>query len=302
MLTLFSRRWQRVAIAVFLVNWIAVFCFLPNHAWRTRKYDVPIKSPWLESVKDGRYLVISRSPVTFVSNEYLERNFSDYWGTDNLLGYEPLVPRVNATVLLGRPMTYLERFAGSYNGAVDQSLLDTPEDLEREICPARPQAGLRFRETCGGRLPEAGGEARLDIMGRPEGSAPCAVGDASADAGPAAGIRWVEHINSIDVDLSQWPGRELIFAFAANRGLETCIAGHCSPVGNPADGLIRVDVPPGTRHVRLVYHNALFLPSVIIALVTLMVYGLLLFRSRRANRKGADKHDTYVPVTPGQGG
>jgi len=286
-LTLFNRRWQRVAIAVFLLNWIVVFCFLPNHAWRTRKYDVPIRSPWAECVKDGRYLVISRSPVTFVSNEYLERNFSDYWGTDNLLGYEPLVPRVNATVLLGRPMTYLERFAGSYGGVVDQPLLTHLKTWSVKYVLLGPTRAFNS-----GKLAAAGFQKQAEKQGWTLWKDPNALprvrwSNASGSSSPSAGIRWVEHVNSIDVYLSQWPGQQLIFAFAADHGLETCLSGHCSPVSNSSDGLIRVNVPPGTRHVRLVYHNAFFLPSAIIALMTLIGYGLLLFRSRRANPKGA---------------
>jgi hypothetical protein len=115
----------------------------------------------------------------------------------------------------------------------------------------------------------------------------------SADRSAAGeGIQWFFNVNSIEVSLSKWPGRELVFAFAANQGLETCIAGHCSPVVKSDDGLVRVDVPPGTRHVRLVYHNAVFLPALFIALSTLVVYVVLLLRERRANctrlRVGSD--------------
>ena len=300
-LTLFSRRWQRIAIAVLLVNWILVFCFLPNHAWRTRKYHVPLKSPWTASVKDGRYLVISRNAVTSISDEFLERNFAEYWGLDNLLGYEPLVPRLNGTVLLGRPMTYLGMFSGSYDGAVDQPLL---EHLKRWsvryvlVGPGRAYVSPK--------LAAAGYQVQVEKQGWTLWKDPKALprvrwGDVSAEAGPATGIRWVEHVNSIDVDLSQWPGRQLVFAFAANHGLETCIGGHCTPVGKSPDGLIRVDVPPGTRQVRLVYHNALLLPSAVIALVTLIGYGLLVFRSRK-KQKSDNAHGVLSPAHQGQSG
>ena len=296
-LTLFSRRWQRIAIGVLLINWTVVFCFLPNHAWRTRKYHVPLKSPWTASVKDGRYLVISRSPVTSVSDEYVERNYSDIWGLDNFLGYEPLVPRPNGPVLIGRPMSELARSGGSYDGAVDQPLLEHLKLWSVRYVLVGPD-----RAYVSGKLSEAGYQRQAEKQGWTLWKDPNALprvrwGDTRATAGPATGIHWVEHVNSIDVDLSQWPGRQLVLAFAANHGLETCIAGHCSPVGDSADGLIRVDVPPETRQVRLVYHNALFLPSVIIALFTLIIYGLLLFRSRRANRKGAEGYTSASPAS-----
>jgi hypothetical protein len=100
----------------------------------------------------------------------------------------------------------------------------------------------------------------------------------------------------MDVYLSQWPGRQMIFAFAANQGLETCISGDCSPDGESADSLIRADVPPGTHHGQLVHDNALFLPSVIVTLITLLVYGLLLFRDQWANREGARDHAPTPPA------
>jgi len=51
--------------------------------------------------------------------------------------------------------------------------------------------------------------------------------------------------------------------------------------------------------VRLVYHNALFLPSIIIALITLMGYGFLLFRSRKANRRVAGERTSASPGASG---
>jgi hypothetical protein len=121
-LTLFGRRWQRIAIAVFVINWTAVFCFLPIHAWRTRKYHVPLQSPWQESLKDGRYLVVSQGSVRTVSMELVERNYSGSWGLDNLLGYEPLVLRLNATLLVGKPLSEWETNGGNYMGDVDPAL------------------------------------------------------------------------------------------------------------------------------------------------------------------------------------
>lgn len=106
-----------------------------------------------------------------------------------------------------------------------------------------------------------------------------------ASAGSGAGIRRVEHVNSIDVELSQCPSRQLVFAFDANPGLKACITGHSRSVARSSDGLIRVDVLPGTRHVRLIYRNALLFPSMLVALATLSCYLLLLFRERRSSAR-----------------
>ncbi len=98
-----------------------------------------------------------------------------------------------------------------------------------------------------------------------------------ARAGPAAdaGIRWVISANSIDITLSQCMGRQLVLAFAANPGLETCVEKHCQGVVKSPDSLVKIEVPPGTRNVRLVYHNNLFLPAIAIALATLVSLALL---------------------------
>ncbi len=125
-------------------------------------------------------------------------------------------------------------------------------------------------------------------------------GDVPAGTGADAGIRWAEHVNSIDVDLSEWPGLQLVFAFVSNHGLETCIENRCAPVAQSADGLIRVNVPPRTQHVRLVYHCALLLPSVLIALATLTVYLLILFRGRKSGAN-QDLGPEHLPIaTPAQ--
>ncbi len=121
-LTLFSRKWQRLAIAGFIVNWIVVFCLLPNHAWRIRNYPVPLESPWRQSLKDGRYFVISRSPLPNVSGQLVEFDFAELWGLDNLLGYEPLMSRYDSQISLVSKES--EIYCGSYSRSVDQRLLD----------------------------------------------------------------------------------------------------------------------------------------------------------------------------------
>jgi hypothetical protein len=118
-LTLFSRRWQRIAIGCLVVNWIVVCCFLPNHAWDVRNHQIPLRSPWQESLKDSRYLMISRNPAFSDFKEFVERNYAVLWGQDDILGLEPLVPRLNAMFLLGRPLTEWEIFGGNFMGALE---------------------------------------------------------------------------------------------------------------------------------------------------------------------------------------
>jgi hypothetical protein len=281
-LMLLRKRWQRIAIGGFIANWIVVFCFLPNHAWRIREYRPPLKPPWQENVENGRYIIISRSPVLLDSKEYLERNYSEFWGLDNLLGYEPLVPRLNGTLLLGRPMTDLGRFGGAYDGEVDQPLIDHLKKWSVKYLLVGPS-----RANLSERLVSAGYQAQSVKQGWTLWKDPNALsrvrwGGDSLGSKSSDSIRWVEHVNSIDVYLSQWPGRQLVFAFAASQGLQTCMAEDCEPVVNSPDGLVRVDIPGGTKQVRLVYRNALFLPAILVALATLAVYFLLLLRSRRS--------------------
>jgi hypothetical protein len=282
-LTRFSKRWQRVAIAGSAVNWIVVFCFLPNHAWRVRNYPVPLNSPWQQSLKDGRYFVISRTPILYASGQLVEFDYAQLWGLDNLLGYEPLLSRYDARISLGGKTPQL--YAGSYGGTVDQPLLDHLKKWSVKYVLVGPT-----RTYDSGKLSGAGFQKQEVKQGWTLWKDPNALSrvrwsDASGNASSSAGIRWDEHVNSIDVYLSQWPTRQLVMAFTANPGLETCIERHCTAVPRSADGLIRVDVPPGTPHVRLVYHNGLFLPSILIALATLAVYLLLLFRSRRQSSR-----------------
>lgn len=282
-LTLWSKRWQRIAIAGFIVNWIVIFCFLPNHAWRIRKFHVPPRSPWEKSLKDGRYLVISRGAVYHVSKQFVELDYSELWGLDNLLGYEPLLSRRDARIDFGRSKPDL--YSGSYDGPVDPPLLDHLKKWSVKYVLVGPT-----RSNAAGKLARVGFRKQTVKNGWTLWEDPNALsrvhwGDVSAGGGSSAGIRWAEHVNSIDVYLSRWPSLQLVFAFGANPGLETCMTGHCSPVARSPDGLIRVEVPAGTRHVRLIYHNTLLLPSILIALATFAVYLLLLLRSRRTAGK-----------------
>jgi hypothetical protein len=280
-LAAFSKRWQQVAIAGFIVNWLVVFCLLPNHAWRVREYHPPLESPWQQSMRDGRYFVISHDAVSAVSKQYVELNYAELWGLDNLLGYEPLLSRLNARVAFGSSESEPDIHNGSYDGPVDQPLLDHLKKRSVKYVLLGPG-----RSDASGQLAGAGFQVRTIKQGWTLWEDPHALARVHWDDLPPGsdsdGIRWVEHINSIDVYLSEWPSRQLAFAFAANPGLETCIGKQCSPVGDSPDGLIRLDVPAGTRHVRLVYHNALLFPAIGVALGTFAGFVLLMVRSRRS--------------------
>jgi len=284
-LTLLSRRWQRIAIAGLIVNWIAVFCFLPNHAWRIRKYHPPLESPWQTNLADGRYFVISRGAVSHLSRQYVELDFAELWGLDNLLGYEPLLSRTDARAITGKYEAVLDLHPGSYDGPVNQQLLNHLKKWSVKYILVDPARSYASEE-----LARAGFQIEAAKEGWTLWKDPTSLprvhwSDVPSGTSAGAGIHWAEHVNSIDVYLNQWPSRQLTFAFVANPGLETCIENHCTPVAQSADGLVRVSVPQGTRHVRLVYHEALLLPSVLIALATLGVWVVLLFRSGVQSRR-----------------
>ena len=299
-LSLFSKRWQRIAIGAFVVNWVVVFCVLPNHAWRIREYHPPLKSPWQERLKDGRYFILSEGAVFSVSKQFLELNFAELWGLDNLLGYEPLLSHLGMQVGLGKSPRESDLHSGSYDGPVNKPLLDHLKKWSVKYVLVGPGKADES-----GKLADAGFQKRKTKQGWALWEDPHALprvrwSDAGGESGPAAGIDWAEHVNSIDVSLSQWSGRELVFAFAANPGLETCIGKQCKAVGDSPDGLIRMDVPPGTRQVRLVYHNALLSLGIGIALVTLMGFVLLLFSDRRSKREALRNSPVRPIVTAGK--
>ncbi|MCL5005773.1 MAG: hypothetical protein M1404_04505 [Acidobacteria bacterium] len=299
-LTLFSKRWQQVAVAGFAVNWIVVFCLLPNHAWRIRQHHPPLESPWQESLKDGRYFVISQGAVSSVSKQHVEFDYAELWGLDNLLGYEPLLSRLNARAAFGNSESEPDLQDGSYDGPVDQPLLDHLKKWSVKYVLVGPT-----RADASGKLAGAGFQLRTVKGGWTLWDDPNALprvrwGGMQEGSGTVAGIRWVEHVNSIDVYLSQWPSQQLVFAFAANPGLETCVGKQCSAVGESPDGLIRTDVPAGTRHVRLVYHSAMLFPAIAVALATLLVYMLVLLHSLRSKGQELSGHAEYPMAASGR--
>ncbi|HEV2247977.1 MAG TPA: hypothetical protein VGW37_15095, partial [Terriglobia bacterium] len=185
----------------------------------------------------------------------------------------PLLSRRNAQMVFGKVDLKSDLHSGSYGGSVNQQFLDRLQKLSVEYVLLGPK-----RASNSGKLAAAGFRRQEKKQGWTLWEDPAALPRVRwGGAGTAAGIHWVEHPNSIDVYLSRWPGRQLVFAFAANQGLETCMAGDCEPVDHSSDGLIRVEVPAGTRHVRLVYHNTLFFAAILVAVATLTVYLLVLF-------------------------
>lgn len=282
-----SKRWQRVAIAGFVLNWLLVFCLLPTHAWRIRDYDPPLKSPWQESLEGGRYFVISHGAVSRESKEFVEFNYSMLWGLDNLLGYEPMLSRLGSQAAFGDSMRGRDLHGGSYDGPVDQRLLEHLKTWSVKyvlVGSGRADASAT--------LAAAGFQRRAVRHGwtlwqDPKYLPRVRWNEQRPDFNASAGIVWSSHTNSIDVSLSEWPSRHLVLAFTANPGLQACVGNACTPVVASADHMVHIDVPEGTRHVRLVYRNSLFTYSFSIALATLAAIGTLAILSRRRRRKSA---------------
>jgi hypothetical protein len=279
-LGLHRNRWQRIAIVGLVVNWIIVFCFLPSHAWRVHEYHPPLRSPWQDELANGRYAVIIDGDFFSAPKQFVEFNYSVLWGLDNLAGYEPMLSQLAARVAFGNAPVDLR--AGGYRSPVDPALLDHFKRWSVKyvlVSPDRADASAKLADAGFQRSVARGGW----ILWRDPNWLPrVRWAGAALDRDARAGIRWVEHPNSIDVFLGQWPGQQLLLAFAANPGLEACLDSRCRPVATSPDGMIRLDVPPGTSHVQLVYHNELFRLSAFIALATLAVFTtLMLWRTRR---------------------
>lgn len=278
-----SKRWQRIALAGFLLNWLLVFCVLPDHAWRMREYHPPLQSHWQEKLKDGRYFVISPTPVYSAFHEFAESNYSVLWELDNLLGYEPMLSRLGGQVAFIRSMMAPDLHSGTYYGPADQPLLAHLKQWSVKYVLVNPD-----RADVAGNLTVAGYQKQETERGWTLWKDPNALSrvrwsDMPADS--SAGICWTPHVNSIDISLSQWPSRHLVLAFTANPGLQTCIENRCTPVGNSPDGLIHIDVPAGTRDARLVYHNGLLLRAISISLATLVAFALLWLYRQSGKRR-----------------
>ena len=280
-----TKRAQRLLLLGSILGWMLVFLVLPNHAWRVREYHPPLKSPWPSLLADGRYIVISDNPIFIPptskgSDEYVELNYSLLWDLDNLLGYEPMHSTLGGAIALGNLHT------GVYRGSV----LDLPMDHLRrwsvKYVLLSPTKNL-FEP----KLAAAGFERQTirdgwSLWENPHASPRIRWESAPADDQTQQGIQWTEHVNSIEVELTQWPTSRLELAFAANPDLRVCLEDACSPVPSSSDGLIHVDVPPGTRRVRIVYRNGLFFPSICIALLTLAVLIACALRMRRKRMHG----------------
>lgn len=273
-LACWNQKRQFLVIGGFLLNWLWVFCLLPNHAWRTRDYHPPLHSPWHDTLKTGRYIIIDQAPVSSPPGDFAHFNYSALWGFDNLLGYEPMLSRFNAGIAFGSSVPDLH--AGSFSAPVKSAYLQHLKQWgvryvllsasRQDVTNMLTAAGLQERSTKGSwTLWE---DPRFLPRVRP------------ANPGDASSVRWTVQANSIDVTLDHWSGGELTMAFAANPGLQTCFQNHCTPVVTSPDGMIHVILPPGTNRMRLVYRNPLFNVAFVISGLTLVIFLVLLSRAR----------------------
>jgi hypothetical protein len=294
-------RWQRVAVAGFVLNWLLVFCVLPDQAWHICKYHPPLSSPWHERIENGRYLLINDLSARTESTELVGFNYAELWGFDNLLGYEPLLSASGARVAFRRTVDHPDLRTGAYEGPADQWLIN---HIRR--WSVRYVLVSEHRADASTLLANAGFQKRAFERGWTLWEDPTALPRLHwADVAPGSdfdeGVKWVPHTNSIDVFFSRWPGRRLIMAFTANPGLQTCVEkkasldrpeDECSPVAATSDGLIQLDVPHGTRHIRLVCRNRLLLFSGLIALATAIALALILVRSHHQENNKVDERYT----------
>jgi len=288
-----NKRTQYVLLGVLILNWAWVFLMLPNHAWRIRKYHPPLQSPWTSLIGDGRYFVISDNPVfvppgTSGSDEYVELNYSLLWGLDNLLGYEPMHSRLGGAIALGNIHT------GVYEGPVAGLSMDHLRRWSVKYVLLSPTKSIFVPKLAAGGFEERATRNGWTLWEDSHALPRIRWESPSYDDRPGRGIEWTEHVNSIDVNLAQWPASRLTFAFAANPALQVCIERVCEPIPSSADGSIHIDVPTGTKHLRIVYRNGLFLPSICIALLTLVLISVLLLRARRRTREMSIESDCVI--------
>ena len=283
-----TSRMRRLLLAGVILNWAWIFLLLPSHAWRIREYHPPLKSPWRNLLADGRYFVISDNPVldpegTNGSDEYVELNYSVLWGLDNLLGYEPMHSRLGGSIALGDIHT------GVYSGSASALPMDHLRRWSVKYVLLSPT-----RNSFAPKLAAAGFTQRVIRNGWSMWENPLALPrvrweGSSPEANTANGIDWTEHVNSIEVRLNRWQASKLEFAFAANPDLQVCLEDSCKPLPTSPDGLIHIDVPAGTKRVRIVYRNRLFLPSILLALLTASVLGACALKFRRAHNRCISK-------------
>ncbi len=278
-LSQFSRRRQMTVLAVAIANGIAIFGFTPNHAWRIRKYPVPISTPWRASLRHGRYAMIAPTNFFHSNQQYEGFNFSELWGQDNLLGYEPMLSFRQAVT---------EASGHIYNGSIHAPLTAVMLGHFQLwsvkyilLSPRRNQYVSRLRAAGYQKIKTRQG---WTLWQNPR-ALPRARWQRAAGAKPdAQGLRWAERGNTIQIHITQWPGKVLTLAFANNPGFASCIAGQCQPIPNAPDGMVHITIPPGTRSVDLVYKTPYLRLSWQIALGTLLIYLGLLWREHRMGR------------------
>ncbi|MFP5235405.1 MAG: hypothetical protein ACLGSD_05855 [Acidobacteriota bacterium] len=272
-LTRWNQKWQFLAVGGFVLNWLWVFCLLPSHAWRIREYHPPLQSPWHDTLKTGRYIIIDQNPISSPPGDFAHFNYSLLWGFDNLFGYEPMLSRFDAELLF-KP-SYPDLHAGSFSGPMESAYLQHLKQWSVRyilLSSSRPDmtdkvkaAGFQRRSTNG----------TLTLWEDPHFLPRVR----PANPADASGVRWTVHANSVDVALEHWSGGELTMAFAANPGLQTCFENRCIPVARSSDGMIHVNLPPGTSRMRLVYRNRTFNVAAVISGLTLVVLIVLFLRA-----------------------
>ncbi len=285
------RRWLYGSMAAFICGWIWVFCILPNHAWRVRDHHPPLPAVWTSLLEDGRYVVLSKDLVDDNAEAFVGFNYSEMWGLDNLLGYEPLVAARGAPGGFGK--VFLDEHSGAFSGAFNSEVLARFDtwSVKHILVSPDSEAASRVLQTAGWQSVAVKGGWRL--WTNPKSLPRVRWKDQASNVDE--GLAWSAGANSIDITLQNWPGTQLTLAYTANPGLVSCIDTMCSEIRHSSDGLVHVEVPRGARHVKLVYRNHLFVEGVWLALATGLTLVLMALRlgckgpvpAKALNRKGA---------------
>ncbi len=266
-------RWHALAIVAFALGWLGVYCMLPSHAWRVRDHQPPLATAWKSLLEDGRYVVLSRNLVGDKSEEFVGFNYSEMWGLDNLLGYEPLIATRGAPGGFGDVV--LDYHSGAYSGMLDSKALNrfTIWSVKHILVSPDSQAASQLLQLTGWQV--IAENKGWKLWGSPK-ALPRVRWDNQL-SGVDEGITWSVEPNAIDITLEDWPGRSLTLAYTDNPGLSGCLDTKCTEVSHSEDGLVHIEVPRGTHHVRLVYRNRLFTWGAWIAITTALALFVMRF-------------------------
>ena len=196
---------------------------------------------------------------------------------------------VNAT----HPIDY---HSGAWSEPLDRATLDRIKKLSTNFVLVSPE-----KNTEAVALRDAGWYPRTAKAGWTLWQDPKALGRVRWESdGGTAGIESAVGVNSIDIQLSQWPERALTLAYAANPDLQVCAGHSCQAVTASPDGLIHIPVIPGTRSIRVVYRSTALLAGFGIALGTVLLIGAarLYWNSRRSRPSDASQTPPGRSETP----